>query len=790
MNIANRSLIALTLLALVAATAGAVVQERSGSRLADKLFVAPEMEIVGNVTRLMDLPQDVRSSSLQALQNLGVEQQAGLMDTRGGRWGTLYPSVPLVPGDGFGNNLSWDGFGERPQGDEAMRQFVWQRLSEYMREREASLGVDVEELAMRSGIWDDGALVSFSGSRVYGGLPVRTAAFSAVVNSGNISLMGTYAWGDIELELTPRLSADLAVAVVSEYIAPLSIESLRTDAHLEIVPTARGGSHAFGQGYDHHLVWVVNADIQDEFGQWEALVDAHSGRLMSFQDLNHYGTARNIDGGHYPVTYDNIDPDGVMQPNYPMPYADVSVGGPFTDAGGNFVGVGLATTTLNGQFVRIDDQCAGTFNESSTGDIELGGTNGDVDCDTPTSGDNTASARSGFYEVNRIIELAQGQLPANTWLTNQLEANMNINNSCNAFWNGVTINFYREGGGCGNTGQIGSVFDHEWGHGMDDNDVNGQIISSTNGGGEGIADIYGSLRLDTSCVGRGFCQGTGICFAGTLCNGYGDPCTAASGCSGIRDIDFANKTSGLPHDLSWMQANPSCTSPHCRGVVYAEAIWDLFKRDLPAVYGMDNNTAMEVSQRLAYVAGGNVAGWYSTGGAVHANCSASFGYNQYLAADDDNGNLLDGTPHMTAIWTAFDRHEIDCSPANGGPTVQDGGCPSNPTTQPAVTVTAGDMTATLSWGAVPDAATYNIYRTDGIFGCDFGKALVGSTASTGFADSGLKNAHPYSYVVIPMGSGGASCFGPASDCDTIGGIDIFADGFESGDTSTWSTTVP
>ena len=122
--------------------------------------------------------------------------------------------------------------------------------------------------------------------------------------------------------------------------------------------------------------------------------------------------------------------------------------------------------------------------------------------------------------------------------------------------------------------------------------------------------------------------------------------------------------------------------------------------------------------------------------------------------------------------------------------MQDGGCPSNPTTQPAVTVTAGDMTATLSWGAVPDAATYNIYRTDGIFGCDFGKALVGSTASTGFADSGLKNAHPYSYVVIPMGSGGASCFGPASDCDTIGGIDIFADGFESGDTSTWSTTVP
>lgn len=781
----KRSLICLSLLALVAGSASALVQQRADSPLADKQFVAPEMEIVGNVTRLVDLPQAWQTPSLLALQDLGVGAQQGLLDARSGRWGTLYPVIPMIPGDGVGNTLTWDSFGDRPGDSQAMADFAWEQISRYMTERADSLRMDVNEIAIRSGSFNDGQLVQFSGTRVFQGIPVRTAAFTAVVSHGNLALMGAHAWGDINLNLTPKMSADDAVVAVARFIAPLTVDSLRGDASLAIVPTAITGSDfEVGNGYDHRLAWVINADVNAAFGQWEALVDAHSGRVFSFQDLNNYGTDRNINGGHYPITYDGIGPEGTMQDNFPMPFADTTVGGPFTDAGGNFTGVGNATTTLVGDFVRIDDQCTGGFSESSMGDIELGGTDGDVDCQTPTSGDNTASARSGFYEINRIKELARGQLPANVWLMGTLEANMNINNSCNAFWNGSTINFYREGFPCGNTGQIGSVFDHEWGHGMDDFDVQGSVISTVNGGGEGIADIYASFRLDTSCVGRGFW------IDGSVCGGYGDPCTAASGCTGIRDVDWANRTSGVPHDLTWMQGNPSCGSPHCRGAVYGETLWDLYKRDLPSVYGMDNNTALEVAHRLTYIGGGILSGWYATGGAVHANCGASFSYNQFLLADDDNGSLADGTPHMTAISDAFARHEIDCSPANGGPTVQDSGCSPIPTTQPAVSATAGDKIASLSWGAVANAASYNIYRTDGVFACDFGKTLAGSTAGTSFVDTGLKNGHPYSYVVIPMGAGGPSCFGPASDCDTIGANDIFADGFESGDTSAWSTTVP
>ena len=119
----------------------------------------------------------------------------------------------------------------------------------------------------------------------------------------------------------------------------------------------------------------------------------------------------------------------------------------------------------------------------------------------------------------------------------------------------------------------------------------------------------------------------------------------------------------------------------------------------------------------------------------------------YLAADDDNGNLNDGTPHMTAIYNAFNDQEIACQT----PTVQDSGCAGVPTAAPDVTTTSGDTSISLSWGAVAGATEYEVFRTEGIFACDFGKVKIGSTAGTSCTDTGLQNGRDYSYVVIPKG---------------------------------------
>ena len=164
---------------------------------------------------------------------------------------------------------------------------------------------------------------------------------------------------------------------------------------------------------------------------------------------------------------------------------------------------------------------------------------------------------------------------------------------------------------------------------------------------------------------------------------------------------------------------------------------------------------------LVNIGAGNTGTWFS-GSPPYGGCAAGSGYLNYLAADDDNGNINDGTPHMTAIFDAFDDQEIACNT----PAVQDSGCSGTPTQAPSVSALLLDKSASLSWNAVANASSYEVFRTDGVFGCDFGKVRIGETVGTSFNDSGLQNGRSYSYVVIPKGSAD-SCFGSASSCTAV-----------------------
>ena len=149
---------------------------------------------------------------------------------------------------------------------------------------------------------------------------------------------------------------------------------------------------------------------------------------------------------------------------------------------------------------------------------------------------------------------------------------------------------------------------------------------------------------------------------------------------------------------------------------------------------------------------------------LRGGCGSSSGYKQYLLADDDNGNLNDGTPHMQAIYKAFNDQQIACNT----PTVQDSGCAGTPTDAPVVSIVEGNMKATLTWGAVPLASKYQVFRTEGMDQCEQGKVLLATLDSSilTYEDTGLANGREYYYVVIPKGTS-ESCFGPSSDCASV-----------------------
>ncbi len=690
-------------------------------------------EIFQTVDRL---PTKAAVALQRRLVDLGVEEATARLDARTGRFATLMPTTPLIPGNGVGNYLVWTKSGTDQE------EAAWEAFYAYLEANQDALGVDPAELAAPRLASHGSDMIQIHAPRQIDGILVRDSHVSATIKKGNLILFGAQKWSDRGASSNrPQLTREEAAEAALNYLSPLEVSgSWGADEQVYLTLLNAAGS---GQGYRYQLAWSIKVNVAGDGGSWEALVNAHTGEVLAFEDQNHYAEAK---GGVYPTSNDGISPDGVEVAGEPMPF--MFVGSATTDTGGNYSLTGSQTATFNGPYVNMADNC-GTDSLTQSGGIDWGTSGGD-DCTTPGFGGagNTHSSRTGFYELNKLKEMARGQLPSNTWLQNRLTANMNINNTCNAFWNGSTVNFYRSGNGCANTGEIAGVFDHEWAHGMDANDVNGGIASPS---GEGIADIYMALRLNTSCIGRGFRPGVN-------CSGNGDPCLD---CTGVRDIDYLKKASGQPHDYSW--SNSTCGGQvHCVGHVYSEAVWSLWKRNLQsAPYNFDNNTAQEIVTRLTFIAAGNTSTWFS-GGPPNGGCSGSSGYNNFLAADDDNGSLTDGTPHMTAIYNAFNDQEIACQ----SPTPQDSGCSGAPTSAPNVTATGGNNSVDLSWGSVSGATKYQVFRTEGVFACDFGKVKLGETTGTSWGDSDLQNGRDYSYVVIPIG-GDDTCMGPASACDTV-----------------------
>ena len=817
----NRKLSSLLLAAVLLLPASMLnaIQPPQGDAVAVRARSAADSYIPNSHQPLSRLPLERALQLEPQLTTLGVPATAGFYDVRAGRWGTLLMAKPLVPGPGVGNALTWSALGRSaPAGDQAYKDAVTQAFTSWLAANRAVLGVDPAELGPVSvGSYENRRLVHLYADRVVNGVSVRSTFLTATLNNGNLVLYGTQNWGAVTVSTTPKVTAEQARASVASYLSGFTIASWERP-ELVLVPLASGAASVDneGRGLQHRLAWAIGVQVRGSNGSWEALVDANDRELLAFQDRNQYFDAKKVVGGIYPVSNDgqstNGIPDGVEQPEYPMSRAYVY------DANGNqveansegLVNVGSPfSTRLTGPFLKISDTCGATNLSTNCTSLNLGMSAG-TDCAAPagSSGGNTHSGRTGFYEVNRIIDQAKSWLgPASAshpWLNRQLPANMNINSACNAFFSFAdttspttgSINFYRSSPDCRTTGEIAAVFDHEWGHGLDFFDDSPGVSLP----GEAYADMAAIVRLNSSCIGRGFYQ------VGT-CGGNGDPCTE---CSGVREADWKKRQSGKPHDLSWVLGqNPtvpgSCPgfptglgpcgrSTHCEGSIITEAFWDLLKRDMPCngkrwesfaggtVGGgrcsggqattLDENTVQLFGTRLFYLAAGGVKAGYQCDPAL-GGCVASSWYLQILAADDDDGSILNGTPHMVAVHDAFSRHGIACGvplPANSGC-----GATPPPTVAPTVTATGGVRSATITWTPVPGAAAYWVMRTDGVHGCNMGKTRVAEIPAGSpltFTQTGLLDGHQYYYSVAAVGgipgvAVAGSCAGPMSACASV-----------------------
>jgi hypothetical protein len=543
-----------------------------------------------------------------------------------------------------------------------------------------------------------------------------------------------------------------------------------------------------------------------------------TGQIVAFGDSNRYaactaGTGGKVVGGIKPAQA--TDEEVVRS----FPYAEVN-GSATTNANGGFAWDGnTASSGLNGTFFDTNcEDCLKSetdpqsgfqpYAQSSNGRIDLGTGGRDVVLgpDQPTTsyanGFSTPADRTAFYHTNvaRMIATKWMNLP---FLSTKIPVKVNINDVCNAFWDGSSLNFFKPGEvvsgssviSCKNTGEIRDVMQHEWGHGLDTFDGEEPGYAAGLGDmatGEAVADHVALFVDHDSCIGQSFYNR----FSGPFIT---DPSSmSVAQCDGVRNVDEHRSTTGL---LTTTNVTVNCaavsTAPyyigpllgegHCEGELWGQVSWHLVNNlETGRKYG---TVTLDANKQFMTYAGdalpngannspnagfGRDVAWtileqlYFESRPVVASYAPSryqvmgvSAYDGFMIADDEGDGLANGTPHAAYINDAYVHHGAEewtpgtttASVATDTKNCTKPGTP-NVTVMASTDSATGTPAVTISWTAVAGATSYSILRTERRDDVFLELARVNSAGS--ITDSGVDNGVTYTYRVQANGGGG--CF--------------------------------
>lgn len=469
--------------------------------------------------------------------------------------------------------------------------------------------------------------VALSYSQVQNGVPVVRGGMSFLFNpQGDLLAIDSVALPGVEaMSTAPSVSVDRASRAANDYFAEAESRNASTQTKGELVIYPYDG----GKLLQPRLAWAfdLHTDLAEETPAGRRIYVAADNtglEILGFDQLVHecgFGS-REDSSGHAPVDISGhveswatpgTFPDTGTNPEVlmPMRYMRVasSVGNTHTDVFGDFVLPNGGTTDVDltfeyrGSYCRVYNQAGSTYSYTQT---YTPGVAADAIMNAGKTESTTAHANS-YHSVNDFREWVVSIDPSDTHVDFQMTSNVNIGSTCNAYYNGSSINFYSAGGGCVNT-SFSTVVAHEEGHWT--NDLYGSGNGS-DGFGEGAADVWAMYLYDTVEVGSGFC---------------------GPGCS-VRRGDNNRQFCG--------DNNGGCYGEvHADGEVIMGALWKV-RENLNASLG---NTAGDLLSDTLLLA------WFN---GYNDSQIRSVIEDHWLALDDDDGNIGNGTPNYVEINDGF-----------------------------------------------------------------------------------------------------------------------------------------
>jgi MYXO-CTERM domain-containing protein len=340
-------------------------------------------------------------------------------------------------------------------------------------------------------------------------------------------------------------------------------------------------------------------------GRWTLYADPTTGEAVAFETQSFYATGR--------VLY-NVPNRYPSAPRANLPAARMGV--TIAGAGARTAADGTVTwspelpqtlvTSVSGDLVNVVNKASADL-ATATLTISPGQ---DVVWNASANATDDAQVTVAIH-AHLAKEYVRTFAPSMPTLDAAITTNVNINQTCNASFDGKDLNFYRSSTQCENTGRIADVVYHEFGHAMHFNSLIPGVGRMDGAFSEGLSDFLAVSITEDPGMGRGFF--------------FND--------EALRHMDPAGREPRWPDDSGEI---------HKTGIIFGSAMWDL-RKDF--ITRMGRAAAVPAINRLFYAT-------------VQRASDIPTTLVEVLAADDNDGNLANGTPNECSILEQFGRHGL------------------------------------------------------------------------------------------------------------------------------------
>ncbi len=282
----------------------------------------------------------------------------------------------------------------------------------------------------------------------------------------------------------------------------------------------------------------------------------------------------------------------------------------FSDLLGNFDFVTVTkqttiTSSLRGRWARVLSAKKDNLFLTNTG---VPGTLLNLRFNPSGSAESETAQVNAYYHVNFIHDWVQSHLSSKTLAAINIPiiTNVNINDVCNAYYDYKSLNFFASGDGCLNSAYDTIIY-HEYGHFVDD-----KIGGITDGGlSEGWGDVLGAYATGQPILGEGF---------------FGVPGES------IRRADN-----------NYQYPRGGQDEIHALGQAWVGFAWNLREN---LITSLGKTAGIQTAENIV------IPTLYANSKDIPA------AVRDVMVRDDDDGNLLNGTPHYAEIAAAAIKHHL------------------------------------------------------------------------------------------------------------------------------------